>query len=124
MLALSVRSAQVTHPTGNADFSVLQAFPASYDTSESDPFLMLDHFELVSTRLETDPDEFPVGWHPHRGFDLLTYLLKGVGRHADSMGNRETFATPGCQWISAGSGIEHAEAGGTPVGDVQLGFQM
>lgn len=50
--------------------------------------------------------------------DLLTYLVQGVGRHADSMGNREEFIAPGMQWLSAGSGIEHAEGGGTPQGEV------
>ena len=54
-----------------------------------------------------DPDRFPVNWHPHRGMDILSYLKTGVGRHGDSMGNRENFETPGMQWISCGSGIEH-----------------
>ena len=63
-------------------------------------------------------------WHPHRGQDLLTYLVEGVGRHADSMGNRGTFEAPGIQWLSAGSGIEHAEGGGTPKGKSMHGFQI
>lgn len=40
------------------------------------------------------------------------------------MGNRCSYATPGMQWISAGSGIEHAEAGGTPAGLNTTGFQL
>lgn len=72
----------------------------------------------------TDPDEFPVGWHPHRGMDLCSYVISGKGRHADSMGNRGSFPTPGMQWLSAGSGIEHAEGGGTPVGEALEGFQI
>jgi redox-sensitive bicupin YhaK (pirin superfamily) len=40
------------------------------------------------------------------------------------MGNRGTFSSPGIQWISAGSGIEHAEAGGTPAGENMTGFQI
>ncbi|RYY70887.1 hypothetical protein EON63_22155 [archaeon] len=35
----------------------------------------------------------------YRGMDILTYLQEGVGRHADSLGNREEYATPGMQWI-------------------------
>lgn len=42
----------------------------------------------------------------------------------DSLGNRETYQTPGMQWISVGSGIEHAEGGGTPLGGVNEGFQI
>ena len=68
----------------------------------------------------------------------MTYMREGYGRHADSLGNRETqrarfthvsrgsgftatdprFQGPGFQWISVGSGIEHAEGGGTPKGQV------
>ena len=44
-------------------------------------------------------DEFPVAWHPHRGMDILTYIVQGQGRHADSLGNRSTFDSPGMQWI-------------------------
>jgi len=56
--------------------------------------------------------------------DIATYMLEGVGRHADSLGNRETFESPGMQWCSVGSGIEHAEAGGTPAGSSTIGFQL
>jgi redox-sensitive bicupin YhaK (pirin superfamily) len=48
----------------------------------------------------------------------------GVGRHADSLGNRGLFQSPGMQWISVGSGIEHAEGGGTPAGQEMAGFQI
>lgn len=73
---------------------------------------------------ETDPDAFEVGWHPHRGMDICTYLIEGTGRHADSLGNREMFASPGMQWCSVGSGIEHAEGGGTEAGQNTTGFQL
>jgi quercetin 2,3-dioxygenase len=124
MKSLGVRAAQVAYPTGNKAFSVMQPFPAAFSAEEADPFLMLDKFGGVSKGRETDPDKFPVDWHPHRGMDLLSYLKKGTGRHADSMGNREEFRTPGLQWTSAGSGIEHAEGGGTPAGEPQDGFQI
>jgi quercetin 2,3-dioxygenase len=112
-----------TLPTGNPNFAVLQAFPAGI--SDTDPFLMCDHFGPVKSKgLITNPDEFSVPWHPHRGMDILTYLLEGVGRHADSLGNRGEYASPGMQWISVGSGIEHAEGGGTPLGMNEQGFQI
>ena len=122
---LGVRSAKTTYPTGNPNFSVKQAFPAGFDEVESDPFLMCDYFGPSRSKgKETDPDRFDVPWHPHRGMDICTYLKEGVGRHADSMGNREEYATPGMQWISVGSGIEHAEGGGTPEGQNTTGFQL
>jgi quercetin 2,3-dioxygenase len=85
---------------------------------------MCDFFGPMASTSLSGVDEYPVGWHPHRGFDLVTYITEGVGRHADSMGNRETFSAPGMQWCSAGSGIEHAEAGGTPPGQNMTGFQI
>jgi redox-sensitive bicupin YhaK (pirin superfamily) len=117
MKTISVTNSKKVFPTGDPNFSVKQAFPANLDHSDIDPFLMLDHFgPKVSTGVETHPDSFPVDWHPHRGMDIMTYLVQGVGRHADSLGNRGSYATPGMQWISVGSGIEHAEGGGDPEG--------
>lgn len=125
VVSLGVRKAKTTFPTGDSKFSVLQAFPAGFTAEEASPFLMLDHFgPTLATVRETDPDSFPVPWHPHRGMDICTYMTKGRGRHADSMGCRGEFPSPGIQWISVGSGIEHAEAGGTPVGEMMEGFQI
>ena len=122
---LAVRRSEVTYPTGNKSFSVMQAFPAAISAEEADPFLMCDFFgPTKSTGVESDPDRFPVAWHPHRGMDIATYMVQGVGRHADSMGNRETFESPGMQFCSVGSGIEHAEGGGTPAGADMAGFQI
>ena len=123
----------------------MQPFPAAISERDADPFLMCDEFgPTVSSGKETDPaarpfkslsnrllqlalhfeDRFPVGWHPHMGMDIMTYIREGRGRHADSLGNREEFDSPGFQWISVGSGIEHAEGGGTPNGERQHGFQI
>lgn len=125
MKSLAVRQAKITYPTGNKSFAVLQAFPAGFTAEEADPFLMCDEFgPSKSTGVITDPDQFPVGWHPHRGMDIMTYLVQGYGRHADSLGHRGGYATPGMQWISVGSGIEHAEGGGTPEGMIDHGFQI
>mmetsp|Transcript_110895 Transcript_110895/g.155664 ORF Transcript_110895/g.155664 Transcript_110895/m.155664 type:complete len:328 (-) Transcript_110895:194-1177(-) len=125
MPVIEVRAAQVTHPTGDPKFSVMQPFPAGISEKDADPFLMCDEFgPSVSSGVETHPDKFPVAWHPHMGMDIMTYMREGYGRHADSLGNRETFQGPGFQWISVGSGIEHAEGGGTPKGETQHGFQI
>ena len=118
--------AQKAFPTGDPNFAVMQAWPGAFQNEAvTDPFLMLDYFGPTKSKgVIADPDKFMVGWHPHRGMDITTYMVSGVGRHADSMGNRETFASPGMQWISVGSGIEHAEAGGTPEGESEAGFQI
>lgn len=125
MKPMSVRKSKKVHPTGDPNFTVSQCFPAGFTAEESDPFLMCDHFgPKPSTGRVSDPDSFMVGWHPHRGMDICTYMKEGVGRHADSLGNRGEYATPGMQWISVGSGIEHAEGGGTPKGQNDCGFQI
>lgn len=114
----------ITHPFGDHR-TVRQAFPSAIPAKESDPFLMCDYFDMMETGGKAEhEDDFPVDWHPHRGFDIATYLKTGVGRHADSLGNRETFATPGMQWISVGSGVEHAEGGATEKGESSVGFQI
>jgi redox-sensitive bicupin YhaK (pirin superfamily) len=122
-----VRDAKTAYPTGDPSFAVKQCFPAAIDQEESDPFLMCDEFgpSLSKGMHGDDSDEgFDVPWHPHHGMDILSYIIEGRGRHADSMGNRESFDSPGFQWLSVGSGIEHAEGGGTPAGQHTHGFQI
>lgn len=113
----------ITHPFGD-ERSVKQAFPAGIDTKDADPFLMCDYFNAQETQGPADVDEFPVDWHPHRGFDICSYLRSGTGRHADSLGNRGTYETPGMQWMSTGSGVYHAEGGGNEKGQQVQGFQI
>lgn len=147
MKVLGIGKAKKTYPTGNPNFAVMQAFPAAFPAEQTDPMLMCDYFGPVESKGSAkSEDEFPVPWHPHTGMDICTYLKQGVGRHADSMGNRGTFKTPGMQWvslivsgicqqfgpltrtqlrkISVGNGIEHAEGGATPKGDMEEGFQL
>lgn len=70
-----------------------------------DPFLMLDGFD------STDPKDYIKGfpWHPHRGIETITYLIKGNIEHGDSLGNKGTIRDLECQWMTAGSGIIHQE---------------
>jgi len=70
-----------------------------------DPFLMLDGFD------STNPQDYIKGfpWHPHRGIETVTYLIKGKIEHGDSLGNRGEIGELGCQWMTAGSGIIHQE---------------
>jgi len=106
---------------------VQQSMPAIVPEAEADPFLMCDEFGPTPSKKAYGNDTdagFDVAWHPHHGMDILSYMVEGKGRHADSMGNRETFDSPGFQWMSVGSGIEHAEGGGTPAGENTHGFQI
>jgi len=90
------------------------------DTSEFDPFLLLDDFR------NDRPDDYRAGfpWHPHRGIETITYVLTGTVEHADSLGNRGKLGAGDVQWMTAGSGILHQEM---PQGDIQgrmHGFQL
>lgn len=85
-----------------------------------DPFLMLDDFR------SDNPEHFRKGfpWHPHRGIETITYVLKGDIEHGDSMGNKGIISSGDIQWMTAGSGIIHQEM---PTGDAQgsmHGFQL
>jgi redox-sensitive bicupin YhaK (pirin superfamily) len=85
-----------------------------------DPFLLLDDFR------NTDPILYIKGfpWHPHRGIETITYVLKGDVEHGDSMGNKGVISSGDTQWMTAGSGIIHQEM---PKGDpdgVMEGFQL
>lgn len=123
MQVIEVRAAGKAHPFGDHRI-VNQPFPSSLAPEITDPFLMCDDYSFVSEGLAQSPDDFPVDWHPHRGMDVVSYIKKGRGRHADSLGNRGEFETPGMQWMSCGSGVEHAEGGATPEGEVREGFQI
>ena len=85
-----------------------------------DPFLLLDDF-----RSDT-PAHYLKGfpWHPHRGIETITYVLRGRVEHGDSLGNRGVIGSGDVQWMTAGSGIIHQEM---PKGDPKgfmWGFQL
>ena len=70
-----------------------------------DPFLLLDDFR------SHDPADFIAGFpmHPHRGIETVTYLLDGLVRHRDSLGNAGEITAGDVQWMTAGRGILHEE---------------
>ncbi len=91
-----------------------------HDTEDYDPFLLLDDFR--SDRPEHYLKGFP--WHPHRGIETITYVLKGDVEHGDSLGNKGKISSGDVQWMTAGSGIIHQEM---PKGDengCMHGFQL
>ncbi len=83
-----------------------------------DPFLMLDGFDSAN------PNDYIKGfpWHPHRGIETVTYLLKGEIEHGDSLGNKGVIKELECQWMTAGSGIIHQEM--PLASDRMLGCQL
>ena len=90
------------------------------NTSDFDPFLLLDDFR------NDIPDDYLAGfpWHPHRGIETITYVLAGTVEHADSLGNRGAIAPGDLQWMTAGRGIIHQELPkGDPLGRMH-GFQL
>ncbi len=90
------------------------------NTSDFDPFLLLDDFR------NDIPEDYLAGfpWHPHRGIETITYVLAGTVDHGDSMGNRGTISSGDVQWMTAGRGIIHQEMPkGDPAGRMH-GFQL
>ena len=90
------------------------------ETSEFDPFLLLDDFR------NERPEDYLAGfpWHPHRGIETITYVLAGDVEHGDSIGNQGIISSGDIQWMTAGSGIIHQEM---PQGDRNgrmHGFQL
>ena len=90
------------------------------NTSDFDPFLLLDDFR------NDQPRNYLAGfpWHPHRGMETVTYVLAGTVEHGDSIGNRGVIGAGDIQWMTAGSGIVHQEM---PQGDAagrMYGFQL
>ncbi|MEV8473939.1 pirin family protein [Streptomyces sp. NPDC051173] len=97
-----------TAPSGfeGEGFPVRRAF-AGINYKFLDPFIMMDQMGEV----EYAPGE-PKGtpWHPHRGFETVTYIIDGTMNHRDSHGGGGTIADGDTQWMTAGSGILHIEA--------------
>jgi redox-sensitive bicupin YhaK (pirin superfamily) len=87
-------------------FPVRRPFPGRMSLREADPFLLLDHMGAV----EYAPGE-PKGtsWHPHRGFETVTYIIDGAFEHQDSTGGGGLIADGATQWMTAGSGLLHIE---------------
>ena len=86
-------------------FPVRRAF-AGVDASLLDPFIMMDQMGEV----EYAPGE-PKGtsWHPHRGFETVTYIMDGAFIHQDSHGGGGVITNGDTQWMTAGSGLLHIE---------------
>jgi quercetin 2,3-dioxygenase len=94
------------HQREGAGFEIWRPFPGELAMREADPFLLLDQ----GGPTEYAPEE-AVGapWHPHRGFETVTYVLDGEIAHHDSNGGGGVIREGDTQWMTAGSGILHDE---------------
>lgn len=72
-----------------------------------DPFLFLNHHGPQT--YAPNNRGLPFGPHPHRGFETVTFILEGELAHRDSAGHESVIKAGGVQWMTAGSGIVHAE---------------
>ena len=90
-----------------------------YEVPLLDPFLLLDDFH------SNNPDDYMAGFpqHPHRGIETVTYMLYGSVEHEDSIGNSGVIHDGDVQWMTAGSGIIHAEMPRKKKGEFR-GFQL
>ena len=96
-----------TAPSGfeGEGFPVRRAF-AGVALEDLDPFIHLDQMGEV----EYAPGEAKgTPWHPHRGFETVTYMIDGVFEHSDSNGGGGVITNGDTQWMTAGSGILHIE---------------
>src|SRR5579885_2497323 len=88
-----------------AGFQVRRPFPG-IDLRLTEPFLLLDHLGAV----EYAPGEAKgAPWHPHRGFETVTYVMDGAIAHHDSTGGGGVIQDGATQWMTAGAGILHDE---------------
>lgn len=109
-------SVKITRPVINVVKSVAglegEGFPVNraftnLSLTDLDPFIMMDEMGRV---------EYSVGeakgtpWHPHRGFETVTYMIDGKIKHKDSQGGGGLITDGDTQWMTAGSGILHIEA--------------
>jgi redox-sensitive bicupin YhaK (pirin superfamily) len=89
-----------------ADLTTRRPVPGR-DVEQIDPFLFLNHHgpQVYAPRNRG----LPFGPHPHRGFETVTFILTGELAHRDSAGHESVIKEGGIQWMTAGSGLVHAE---------------
>jgi len=96
---------EATRTLEGGGFPVRRPFPTA-QLSHVDPFLLID---------EMGPVEWPPGGaigapdHPHRGFETVTYVLRGRNEHKDSHGHQGVLNPGDVQWMTAGAGVVHSE---------------
>lgn len=107
--ASSTRQVIAQHPARRDDIGDLitrRPLPGP-GLDQLDPFLFLNHHGPQS--YPANNKGLPFGPHPHRGFETVTFILEGSLAHADSASHQSVIHAGGVQWMTAGSGIVHAE---------------
>lgn len=115
----AVSTSNATPTLEGAGVHLHRAFGFS-EPQAHDPFLLFDDFR------NDNPEAYAGGfpWHPHRGIETITYVLKGSVEHNDSLGNTGTLAAGDVQWMTAGSGIMHQEMPNGNTAGQMHGFQL
>jgi redox-sensitive bicupin YhaK (pirin superfamily) len=121
------RSVKALHPAHREDIADLvtrRPLPGP-GIEQLDPFLFLNHHGPQI--YPPNNRGLPFGPHPHRGFETVTFILQGDLSHLDSAGHESVIGPGGVQWMTAGSGLVHAElspaafkAAGGPLEILQL----
>jgi redox-sensitive bicupin YhaK (pirin superfamily) len=106
---MSSKTIKRAHPAMRddiADLTTRRPVPGR-DVEQIDPFLFLNHHgpQVYAPRNRG----LPFGPHPHRGFETVTFILTGELAHRDSAGHESIIKEGGIQWMTAGSGLVHAE---------------
>ena len=89
-----------------AGFVVRRPFPGELSLTEADPFLLLDH---AGPSVNGPGEAKGAPWHPHRGFETVSYILDGEIAHHDTNGGGGVIGEGDTQWMTAGGGILHDE---------------
>ena len=89
-----------------AGFEVRRPFPGALSFAEADPFLLLDH---IGPQINPPDGTAGAPWHPHRGFETVTYVMDGEIAHHDTNGGGGVIGEGDTQWMTAGAGILHDE---------------
>jgi redox-sensitive bicupin YhaK (pirin superfamily) len=103
------------------DVKVGQPLPTP-QVRQISPFLLLHHLGPIQITPGINPMD--IGAHPHRGFAPVTFVYAGQVEHHDSLGNHQVVSSGGVQWMSAGSGIVHAESAGSELVENGGAYEM
>jgi redox-sensitive bicupin YhaK (pirin superfamily) len=109
MAAMPAKTVKAQHPARRDDIGDLttrRPVPAP-GLEQVDPFLFLNHHGPQT--YGPNNQGLPFGPHPHRGFETVTFILAGELAHRDSAGHESIIRAGGVQWMTAGSGLIHAE---------------
>jgi redox-sensitive bicupin YhaK (pirin superfamily) len=89
-----------------AGFEIWRPFPGEVSFAEADPFLLLDQ---LGPTTYGPAEAAGAPWHPHRGFETVSYVIDGEISHHDTNGGGGVIREGDTQWMTAGSGILHDE---------------